>query len=149
MLPKFGPHIFYLTLAMSRVSSGPLPSASPVSPTIHMPSASPFYSSKVWSIAVSFPTWLRVTTLSTVISHCRSTISFSFSNNSTSRGHSLKLNVPISRTETRKYFFSARVVKIWNALPANLVHAPSIHSFKKQINNFNFNDTLVLPTFIM
>jgi hypothetical protein len=74
---------------------------------------------------------------------------FSFSNNSSSRGHSLKLNVPITRTDTRKYFFSARVVKTWNALPANLVHAPSMHSFKKQINKLNFNDTLVLPTFIV
>ena len=119
----------YLTLAMLRVPSDPLTSASPVSPTLHMPTASPFYRSKDGSIAVSFPTWLRVTTLSTVISPCHWTLSFHFqtAHHLVDR-HSLESNVPITRTDARKYFFAARVVKIWNALPVNCVHAPSTHS---------------------
>ena len=34
------------------------------------------------------------------------------------RGHSLKLFVQQSRIDARKYFFSNRVIRSWNSLPA-------------------------------
>ena len=42
--------------------------------------------------------------------------SFTF-NNSCTRGHSLKLNVPVAKCDVRKYSFAVRVVPIWNSLP--------------------------------
>jgi hypothetical protein len=47
------------------------------------------------------------------------------------RGHSQKLFKPYARTNTRKYFFSHRVVDKWNNLPEEAVSAPSLTSFKK------------------
>ena len=35
-----------------------------------------------------------------------------------------------SRLDTRKYFFSQRVVNGWNSLPAEVVNAESVNSFK-------------------
>ena len=72
---------------------------------------------------------------------------FSFFNNPSSRGHSLKLAFPTVKSDTRKYFFSTRVVKIWNALPTNIVHAPSTHSFKSLLSYHDLTNFLVIPTF--
>ena len=78
MRPKFGLHISHLTSTMSRVSRGPSPNASLVSPISHMLSVSSFCSFKVWSIADSSSTWLCATILSTVISPYHLMISFHF-----------------------------------------------------------------------
>ena len=51
---------------------------------------------------------------------------FTFSNNKFSRGHPLKLSIPLTKLNTRKYFFANRVIPIWNSLPAETVMAPSI-----------------------
>ena len=40
-----------------------------------------------------------------------------FSSNNSTRGHSLKLSRPSVKTDTRKFFFSSRVVNLWNCLP--------------------------------
>ena len=74
---------------------------------------------------------------------------FSFSNNPSSRGHSLKLAFPTAKSDIRKYFFSTRVVKIWNALPTNIVHAPSTHSFKSLLSYHDLTNFFVIPTFIV
>ena len=37
------------------------------------------------------------------------------------RGHPFKLSVPLTRTNTHKFFFSSRVVPIWNSLHTHLV----------------------------
>ena len=52
------------------------------------------------------------------------------------RGNSLKLFKSHSRLVVRNNFFSNRVVNVWNSLPDNIVTAPSINSFKSQLNNF-------------
>ena len=56
-----------------------------------------------------------------------------------------KTGYPITRTDISKYFFSARVVKIWNSLPSNLVHAPSTSTFKKLLSSHDLTDALILP----
>ena len=52
------------------------------------------------------------------------------------RGHSFKLkNNSFCRYQFRKYFFSVRVLPIWNSLPANVVNASSLCVFKARLNN--------------
>ena len=55
------------------------------------------------------------------------------SNNSRTRGHPLKLLTIRSNTEIRKRFFTARVVSIWNNLPADVVTSPSLEIFKTRL----------------
>ena len=45
------------------------------------------------------------------------------------RGHEKKLAKARSRLDTRKHFFSQRVVNVWNSLPAEVVNAGSVNSF--------------------
>ncbi len=46
------------------------------------------------------------------------------------RGHSMKLVKDRSRLDTRKFFFSQRVVNGWNNLPESAVRTESVNSFK-------------------
>ena len=45
------------------------------------------------------------------------------------RGHPFKLSVPLTRTNTHKFFFSSRVVPPWNSLPTHLVMYLTEHKF--------------------
>ena len=40
-----------------------------------------------------------------------------------------------SRLETRRNFFTVRVVEKWNALPAELKSAANLHGFKKGLSD--------------
>ena len=54
-----------------------------------------------------------------------------------SRGHSRKLETPTGwRTTLRGNYFSIRVVRPWNALPQEVVEAPSISSFKSRYDTY-------------
>jgi len=46
------------------------------------------------------------------------------------RGHEKKLSKDRSRLDTRKFFYSQRVVNSWNSLPAEVVNAESVNGFK-------------------
>lgn len=50
------------------------------------------------------------------------------------RGHNYKLYVQRSRLESRKHFFSNRIVKSWNNLPAQPEHFKSYHTFHSFLN---------------
>ena len=52
------------------------------------------------------------------------------------RGSSLKLYKKRCRLDVRKYFFSQRVVNVWNSLPESVVCAPSVASFKARLDKF-------------
>ncbi len=58
------------------------------------------------------------------------------------RGHSLKLFQQRSTKDIRKNYFTNRVVKIWNSLPDDVVKAPSVNSFKNQLDKFWSNQPL-------
>ena len=73
---------------------------------------------------------------------------FSLSPNTSTRGHTFKLVVPIAKTNTRKYFFSSRIVPIWNSLPQQFVSASSTAKFKSLITNHDFSFFLIHPTYI-
>jgi len=50
------------------------------------------------------------------------------------RGHSFKLKKGRFYTNVRKHFFSERVVNLWNALPDQIVDAPTINTFKNRLD---------------
>ena len=52
----------------------------------------------------------------------------------TTRGHPLKLFKRRPRLNLRPNNFSLRVVDKWNALPVNVVLAPSVDSFKNRLD---------------
>ena len=53
---------------------------------------------------------------------------------SQARGHSLKIFKQHSRLDSRKYFFSQRVVNDWNKLPKEAINAKNLLSFKSRID---------------
>nr|VZI41040.1 unnamed protein product [Spirometra erinaceieuropaei] len=50
------------------------------------------------------------------------------------RGHPFKLRVTDARLDTRKFFFSNRVVEAWNALPVDVVMSASVEVFKRKLD---------------
>ena len=50
------------------------------------------------------------------------------------RGHELKLDILRARTLPRRHFLSVRAAATWNGLPASVVSAPSLASFKSRID---------------
>ena len=52
------------------------------------------------------------------------------------RGHPLKVVKPRSQSRVRMNHFSSRVVNDWNSLPAEVVCAPSVDSFKHRLDKF-------------
>ena len=63
--------------------------------------------------------------------------------NTNLRGHPFKLTVPLARNNTRKFFFSNRVVTIWNALPTDLVLSSNINTFKYKLKQIDLNKYLI------
>ncbi len=49
---------------------------------------------------------------------------------SRTRGHSNKLQKLYTRTDTRHYFFTQRIVDWWNDLPEEVVEAPSVNALR-------------------
>ena len=62
----------------------------------------------------------------------RATNFLSKSNFSTTRGH--KLFVQHANFNIRKWFFSIRIVDIWNRLPSNVVNASNVMCFEKRLD---------------
>jgi len=50
--------------------------------------------------------------------------------------------VPKFNSTCRQFFFSIRVVKVWNALPASCVNSTSLLSFKNNIRKINLSKFL-------
>ena len=51
--------------------------------------------------------------------------------------HEKKLVKDRSRLDTRKYFFSQRVVNGWNSLPAEVINSTSVNSFKNAYDRYS------------
>ena len=56
------------------------------------------------------------------------------------RGHEKKLAKGRSRLDSRKFFFSQRVVNEWNGLPAKVVNTESVNSFKNAYDRYCCKD---------
>ena len=52
------------------------------------------------------------------------------------RGHSLRLRMPVCRSESRRRWFSVRVLKQWNALPACVVESSTLVGFKRELDAY-------------
>jgi hypothetical protein len=63
---------------------------------------------------------------------------FYFNVNAT-RGHRFKLNVAFSRINCRKYFYSNRVVPVWNNLPSYVLDIETVKKFKIALDNLDFS----------
>ena len=55
---------------------------------------------------------------------------------SNTRGHALKLKKVSFNSTKFKYFFTNRVVNLWNKLPDQIVLAPSLNIFKNKFDSF-------------
>ncbi|VDL99629.1 unnamed protein product [Schistocephalus solidus] len=47
------------------------------------------------------------------------------------------LRVTGARLDTRRFFFSNRVIKAWNALPADIIMSPSVDTFKRKFDQYS------------
>ena len=71
---------------------------------------------------------------------------FSFSHNSASRGHPLRLSLPLTKNNTEKSFFSNRVIKPWNSLSSDIVLSSNINIFKLKISKYDLSKFLIFPS---
>ena len=67
---------------------------------------------------------------------------FQFASNNITRGHRYKLIKNRSKLDVRKYFFSQRIVDRWNGLPAFVVEAETLNTFKNRLDKFLEQDEL-------
>ncbi|KAI8493731.1 hypothetical protein Bbelb_286520 [Branchiostoma belcheri] len=58
------------------------------------------------------------------------------SNPYATRGHHLKLEMPLAKLNIRKKFFSVRVIQEWNKLPLETVKQTSVNRFKSSIDEY-------------
>ncbi len=63
---------------------------------------------------------------------------FSFAS-SVTRGNSLKLYKNHTRLDCAKYFFSNRVVDVWNLPPDDIVLEPSLQRFRSSLQTFDLS----------
>ena len=63
------------------------------------------------------------------------------------RGHPLRISVPLATLNVRQHFFATRVTPIWNSLPTEIVTAPSVHQFRFGLIRTDLTKFLTLPTF--
>ena len=59
---------------------------------------------------------------------------FTAARDARTRGHTLKLNKQLAQSRARRQSFGVRVVNDWNALPADVVLAPTLNQFKARLD---------------
>ena len=59
------------------------------------------------------------------------------------RGHDLRLQKIRARYDLRKYYFTNRVVNMWNSLSSYVVSAESVNCFKNRLDNFWKNQEII------
>ena len=69
---------------------------------------------------------------------------FFSTNRENSRGHPLRLVIPLSK-KIHTFFFSSREVIPWNSLPVEVVFSVPASSFKKKLLKINLNKFLNFP----
>jgi len=59
------------------------------------------------------------------------------------RGHKFKLRLPKCNNNLRKFFFSIRIIPVWNGLPDLIVNSSSVLVFKKLLNSVDLSKFLL------
>jgi len=62
------------------------------------------------------------------------------------RGHNLKLIKQRCSVDATKYYFTNRVVNIWNSLPSHIVSSPTLSTFKSRLLKHDFTSHLMVFT---
>ncbi|MFZ2538339.1 MAG: reverse transcriptase family protein [Oscillospiraceae bacterium] len=70
---------------------------------------------------------------------------FDVSNKKNLRGHQFHFTIPLVKLNLRRFFFSHRVLNVWNSLPSDIVSAGNTAQFKRAINRYDFSKFLVFP----
>ena len=68
---------------------------------------------------------------------------FELCENTITRGHSLKIVKHRCRLDIRKYFYTNRVIDVWNSLPEEVVRSKTVNSFKNRIDKHFKNQPVV------
>lgn len=55
------------------------------------------------------------------------------------RAYGLKLEVQRSHLQLRQCFFSHRIVKLWNKVPATVVEASTVKAFKTRLDDWSMD----------
>ena len=58
------------------------------------------------------------------------------SSNTKTKGHSYKLQKKRVNTKKYQFFFTNRIINLWNKLPEDVVSADSINTFKNKVDVF-------------
>jgi len=67
----------------------------------------------------------------------------SFNKDTITRGNRFKLFQGQVRYDLRKYFFSNRILSIWNSLPDQVVSSDSLNMFKNRFDRFMRNQDII------
>ena len=68
---------------------------------------------------------------------------FSLSTFKKTRGNDYKINTARPHYDLRKYFFTNRVVNIWNSLPNDIVKSSTTNQFKNKLDKFWENQEII------
>jgi len=60
------------------------------------------------------------------------------------RGHDFKVIKQTCSVDATKYYFTNRVVNVWNSLPSHIVSSPTLSTFKSRLGKHDFSVLLVL-----
>ena len=52
----------------------------------------------------------------------------------TLRGHTLKIYKTQVHLDVRKFFFTVRIIDVWNSLPISLINCETVATFKKHLD---------------
>ena len=68
------------------------------------------------------------------------------SNTRETRSHDCALEIPHSRINCRRYFFTVRVCFIWNILPEHVVNSANLSSFTANLDTYMCSYTITEPS---
>ena len=57
------------------------------------------------------------------------TVTYLVASTAITRGHNLRFQLPFARTNPYKNSFFVRAIMLWNGLPSQSVHQPTLHQF--------------------
>jgi len=58
-------------------------------------------------------------------------------------GNQYKLDTHRTKYELRKYFFTNRIVNVWNSLPDTVVMSETVNQFKNRLDKFWSNQDII------